>query len=265
MTRPLVHLEVDRGVATITLDSPENRNALSAALRRELRAHLQSAIADPDARVIVLTHTGNVFCAGMDLKEATGAGSAAQGVNEFPEILTTIWRSPTPIVARLAGTARAGGVGIVAACDLAVAADDVRFAFSEVRVGVVPAVISVPVLPRVQPRAAHELFLTGATFDAHRAAAIGLISRAVKPHALDDEVAAICDQLALGAPGALAATKDVLLAYGPDDLDGAFGDMLALSARHFASEEGQEGIRAFREKRPAAWVPDGHPARRAQA
>ena len=260
-TDELVHLDVSRGVATITLDSPANRNALSARLRRELLTHLQTAIDSPAARVIVLTHTGTVFCAGMDLKEAAGADAAGQGVNEFPRILSLLWHSPTPIVARLAGTARAGGVGIVAACDLAVAADDVRFAFSEVRVGVVPAVISVPVLPRVAPRAAHELMLTGEAFDAVRAAAIGLITRAVPADELDAEVAASCDRLALGGPDALAATKQVLLDAHAPGLDASFDAMLALSAHHFASEEGQEGIRAFAEKRAASWVPAENPSR----
>ncbi len=117
----LVHLDTTAGVATITLDSPANRNALSAQLRRELLAHLDTAIADAAARVIVLTHTGPVFCSGMDLKESRGAGAQDQGVNEFPAILERIWTSPTPVLARLAGPARAGGVGLVAACDIAVA------------------------------------------------------------------------------------------------------------------------------------------------
>jgi methylglutaconyl-CoA hydratase len=254
-TDELVHLELVGGVATITLDSPANRNALSAQLRRELLAHLETAIDTPEARVIVLSHTGPVFCAGMDLKEAAGADAATQGVNEFPRILSALWHSPTPVVARLAGTARAGGVGIVAACDLAVAADDVRFAFSEVRIGVVPAVISVPVLPRLSARAAHELMLTGEPFDAARAATIGLITRAVPADQLDAEVAATCDRLALGGPKALAATKQVLLNAHGTDMEAAFDAMLELSAEHFASEEGQEGIRAFAEKRSPNWVP----------
>lgn len=261
MTDELVHLDVHGGVATITLDSPANRNALSAQLRRELLDHLDTAIADPGARVIVLTHTGSVFCAGMDLKEARGGDASAQGVNEFPRILSRLWHAPTPIVARLAGTARAGGVGIVAACDLAIAAEDVRFAFTEVRIGVVPAVISVTVLPRVAPRAAHELLLTGEVFDARRAAEIGLLTAAVPADELDATVADRCAQLALGGPQALAATKQLLLEPRPESVDDHFARMLTLSAQHFASEEGQEGIRAFAEKRPPAWVPADHPAR----
>ncbi len=253
----LVHLDVDGGVATITLDSPANRNALSAQLRRELRDHLLTTVADDAVRVVVLTHTGTVFCAGMDLKESLAAGSSAQGVREFPEILELIWTHPKPVVARLAGPARAGGVGIVAACDIAVAAEQVSFAFTEVRIGVVPAVISVTVLPRLLPRAAHELFLTGETFDAHRAVAVGLINSAVPAERLDDEVRRYTGMLALGAPVALAATKEMLRRPAAASMSEDFDTMLTLSAKHFAGEEGREGMRAFAEKRPASWVPTG--------
>src|SRR4051812_42057419 len=210
MADELVHLDVSRGVGTITLDSPANRNALSAQLRRELLAALDSAIGDDAVRVIVVTHTGPVFCAGMDLKETRGASAGDQGVMEFPAILERIWASPTPVVARLSGPARAGGVGLVAACDIAVAAEDATFAFSEVRIGVVPAVISVTVLSRLLPRAAHELFLTGETFDGSRAVQIGLINSAVPGFDLDSEVGRYVEMLRLGAPGALAATKEML-------------------------------------------------------
>lgn len=250
----LVHLDVAAGVATITLDSPDNRNALSARLRSELLAHLDTAITDPAARVIVLTHTGRVFCSGMDLKEARGAAAADQGVTEVPAILERIWTSPTPVVARVAGPARAAGVGLVAACDIAVAAEDATFAFSEVRIGVVPAVISVTVLPRLSPRAAHELFLTGETFDGRRAAQIGLVNKAVPAAELEAETARFTGMLRLGAPGALAATKELLRSEQPTALDARFAAMQELSARFFAGEEGQEGIRAFAEKRPPSWA-----------
>lgn len=251
----LVHLDVADGVATITLDSPANRNALSAQLRRELAAHLDTAIADDAARVIVLAHTGRVFCSGMDLKESRGAGAQGQGVNEFPAVLERIWTSPTPVLARIAGPARAGGIGLVAACDIAVAAAEATFAFSEVRIGVVPAVISVPVLPRLLPRAAHELFLTGETFDADAAARIGLINSAVPGFDLDAEVNRYVDMLRRGAPGAVAATKELLLRSGPADLSARFAEMGALSARFFAGAEAQEGMAAFAARRPPAWAP----------
>ncbi|OZM74277.1 enoyl-CoA hydratase [Amycolatopsis antarctica] len=251
----LVHYAVTGGVATITLDSPRNRNALSAQLRRELTEGLERAVSDAGVRVIVLDHTGPVFCAGMDLKEARGAGAGDQGVNEFPRILERIWTSPKPVVAKLAGPARAGGVGIVAAADIVVAADTATFAFTEVRIGVVPAIISVTVLPRLHARAAHELFLTGETFDAARAAEIGLINSAVPAERLDDEVRRYTAALALGGPNALAATKELLRTPREPDMATAFERMNALSVGFFASQEGQEGITAFTEKRAPNWVP----------
>ena len=256
MTDELVHYEVSRGVATITLDSPHNRNALSARLRADLRRHLTAAAEDPAARVVVLTHTGPVFCSGMDLKEAGGASAGNQGVNEFPAILEQLWTSPKPVVARLAGPARAGGVGMVAACDIAIAVDTASFAFSEVRIGVVPAVISVTVLPRLLPRPAHELFLTGETFDSARAVEIGLLNRAVPADGLDDEVRRYTDMLALGGPNALAATKRMLQQPRAGTLAEDFADMLELSAQFFGSAEGQEGITAFVQKRKPNWVPE---------
>ncbi|GAB2687616.1 enoyl-CoA hydratase family protein [Saccharopolyspora gloriosae] len=251
----LVHRTVDAGIATITLDSPHNRNALSAQLRRELRDHLAAALAEDTVRVVVLAHTGPVFCAGMDLKESRSADADQQGVRELPELLEALWTSPKPVIAKLAGPARAGGVGIVAACDLAVAADTATFGFSEVRIGVVPAVISLTVLPRLQPRAAHELFLTGENFDAARAVEIGLLNSAVPAESLDAEVARYADLLTRGAPNALAATKELLRRPRAATISEDFDAVLELSASHFASEEGQEGIRAFAEKRPAAWIP----------
>ncbi|USX48509.1 enoyl-CoA hydratase family protein [Lentzea sp. HUAS12] len=253
MAEELVHYEVRRGIATITLDSPHNRNALSSQLRRELREHLTTAAKDDGVRVVVLTHTGPVFCSGMDLKEAAGASAGDQGVNEFPAILEQLWTSPKPVVAALNGPARAGGVGIVAACDIAVADAKATFAFSEVRIGVVPAVISVTVLPRLLPRQAHELFLTGETFDAQRAKEIGLLNAATDD--VEAEVRRYTDMLALGAPTALAATKEMLQQERSTNLGEVFADMLELSARHFGGPEGQEGITAFREKRKPSWVP----------
>ncbi|MFR9729385.1 enoyl-CoA hydratase-related protein [Saccharopolyspora sp. MS10] len=255
MADELVHRTTRSGIATITLDSPHNRNALSAQLRRELREHLTAALAEDPVRMIVLDHTGPVFCAGMDLKESRAAGAGAQGVRELPELLELLWTSPKPVLAKLAGPARAGGVGIVAACDLAVAADSSTFGFSEVRIGVVPAVISLTVLPRLHPRAAHELLLTGENFGAARAVEIGLLNSAVPAEELDAEVARYAGMLVRGAPNALAATKALLRRPRSADIAADFEEVLELSAQHFASEEGQEGIRAFAEKRPASWIP----------
>ena len=246
MTAELVHLAVQSGIATVTLDSPANRNALSTQLQAELYDALERSAGDGSVRAVVLDHTGPVFCAGMDLTEPRNA------VNNFPRILERIWTHPKPVVAKLAGHARAGGIGLTAAADIAVAAHDVTFAFSEVRLGVVPAVISVTVLPRMAPRAAHELLLTGETFDAGRAVAVGLLNSAVPAEQLDAEVDRYTGMLVRGGPEALALTKQLLRASMTSQ---DFGAMLELSAARFVSTEGQEGLRAFAEKRPASWVP----------
>jgi methylglutaconyl-CoA hydratase len=251
----LVHSSTAGGVTTLTLDSPPNRNALSPQLMAELAAGLRAAVEDDAVRVVVLSHAGHVFCSGMDLKATAAAGdSAGMPVSAVPELLTQIWESPKPVVARVGGPARAGGIGLVAACDIAVAGASATFAFTEVRLGVVPAVISVPVLPRLLPRAAHELFLTGEVFGADRAAAIGLVNSAVADEVLDEEVVRYVELLGQGAPGALAATKQLLRRPSTGSMAADFAEMAALSAERFASEEGREGVAAFAEKRRPSWV-----------
>ena len=248
----LVHRVDDDGMATVTLDSPRNRNALSAQLRDELRAHLTDTAADDAVRVVVLDHTGASFCSGMDLKETREQGP---GVHELPELLHLIWTHPKPVIAKVAGSCRAGGVGIVAACDIAVANEGSTFAFSEVRVGVVPAVISVTVLPRLDPRAAQELFLTGEVFTAQRAAQIGLVTAAVAAEDLHNAVGHYVTALGKGAPAALTRTKQLLTEAATAGMDDRFEKMLELSAEFFRSDQAQEGMAAFAEKRAPNWVP----------
>jgi methylglutaconyl-CoA hydratase len=173
-------------------------------------------------------------------------------VREFPDLLQLLWSSPKPVLAAVRGPARAGGVGLLAACDVVVAGASATFGFSEVRLGLVPAVISAVVLPRMLPHVAHRLMLTGEVFDAATAAAGGLVDLAVPDEEVTTALQAQVTALAAGAPAALAETKRLLRARTPD-LD--FAPLLDLSARFFAGEEGQEGIAAFREKRPARWVP----------
>ncbi|WP_142026304.1 enoyl-CoA hydratase-related protein [Blastococcus colisei] len=247
----VVQVDVLRGVATLTLDSPANRNALSRAMRAQLRAELSEALADDAVRAVVLDHTGRVFCSGMDLAEAAGGSVQDQGVREFPDLLELIWSSPKPVVAVVRGPARAGGVGLLAACDIVVAGASATFAFSEVRLGLVPAVISAVVRPRMVPHVAHRLMLTGQVFDADTAVVGGLVDLVVPDADVDAEVRAQLVHLTAGAPAALAETKRLLRAGTALEFD----ELLDLSARFFASEEGQEGIASFREKRPARWVP----------
>lgn len=251
----LVQSETAVGVTTLTLDSPTNRNALSTALMEELVTGLAAAVADPAVRVIVLTHTGPVFCAGADLKETSAAFTAGTiPAGRMGDVLAAIWESPKPVVARVGGPARAGGLGLIAAADLAIAATDATFAFTEVRLGVIPAVISATVLPRLAPRAAAELFLTGETFTGVRAAEIGLVTAAVPAGELDATVARYVSALVRGAPGALAGTKELLRRGGAAIRD-ELSDLSAESVRYFTSEEGREGVRSFVEKRDPHWIP----------
>lgn len=254
----LVRREVSGGVATITLDSPRNRNALSVRLLGDLEDRLNGALADETVRVIVLTGAGPVFCAGADLKEqriAPGDAHEAPVTASFPEIMSLIWESPKPVVCRLNGTARAGGLGLVAACDFAIAPDSASFAFTEVRLGVVPAMISVTVLRRLDPRAAAEYLLTGEVFDAARAQEIGLLTRAVPEKDLDETVAHYTGMLLRGGPEALALTKQLVRTVPTLPVEEGMRRMARLSAERFASAEGREGIAAFAEKRPPSWVP----------
>jgi methylglutaconyl-CoA hydratase len=246
---------VGRGVATLTLDSPANRNALSQAMRTELRSALAGALADSSVRVILLDHTGRVFCSGMDLAESAGGAAQDQGVRELPALLDALWSSPKPVVAVVRGPARAGGIGLLAACDVVVAASGATFGFTEVRIGVVPAVISAVVLPRMAPNAAHRLMLTGEVFDARTALGAGLVDLVATAEEIDACVSGQVTALAAGAPRALAETKRVLRAARSAPPGERFPELLALSAQFFASDEGQEGMAAFREKRPARWVP----------
>jgi methylglutaconyl-CoA hydratase len=252
----LIRHEVRRGVATITLDSPDNRNALSTALIGSLLSALDAAAGDPSVRVVVLSHTGPVFCSGADLKETAAAVATGQlPAARLGAVLEKIWSSAKPVVARVAGPARAGGLGLIAAADVAICAREATFAFSEVRIGVIPAVISATVLPRLAPRAAAEYYLTGNQFDGVRAAEIGLVTQAVAIEELDATVSAYTASLVRGAPGALAGAKDLLRRPPAITLGDEIAELTALSVAYFGSAEGIEGIAAFRAKRDASWVP----------
>jgi len=248
-----VRYEVTESVATITLDAPQRRNALSAPVLAELGAHLDAAQADHSVRSVVLTHTGTVFSSGMDLTTVADVPAEQQPIVAFPALLQRIWRFEKPVIAKVRGKARAGGIGLIAASDIAVAVPEADFAFTEVRLGLVPAVISVPILPRLLPRAVLELFLTGETFDAARAREIGLLNGVVDD--LDAEVSRYTGMLRMCEPNALAATKAMV---GRDRTGVAMADDFAamgqLSARHFASVEAQEGIAAFSAKRVPRWA-----------
>ena len=248
----LVHYSVDRSIATITLDSPANRNALSARLVGELSAHLASAAADQAVRAIVLTHTGTVFCAGADLKEQSGEGGPQAGTARMLDLLRTIVELPKPVIARLDGAVRAGGIGIVGACDIALASANTSFAFTEVRLGLAPAIISLTTLGRLTERAASRYYLTGETFGADVAAQIGLVTGA--PADLDADLGRVLDALRKCSPQGLAETKPVTTQGVRAAITERGTAVQELSARLFGSEEAREGMLAFLQKRPPRWA-----------
>jgi methylglutaconyl-CoA hydratase len=250
----LVRLEIDRGLATLTLDSPHNRNALSAGLIADLRDGLAAATDDDPVRVVLLTHTGPVFCSGADLKETAAASAGDLPAARLGEVLAAVWECPKPVVVRIGGPARAGGLGLVAAADIAVCADDVTFAFTEVRLGVIPAIISATVLRRLTSRAATELYLTGEPFDAVRAAAAGLVTHAVPRAELDEVVERYASSLLRGGPQALVAAKALTRRPMSANIRDDLAELTDLSVRFFTSGEGREGVRAFAEKRDPAWL-----------
>ncbi|MGA5519907.1 enoyl-CoA hydratase family protein [Streptomyces pseudogriseolus] len=234
-----------RGVETLSLDAPERRNALSAALVADLAAALTDGGKDTGVRAVVLTHTGNTFSAGADLRDPP-APEALVG------LLRQIVELPKPVVARVTGHVRAGGLGLLAACDIAVASRAATFAFTEVRIGVAPAVISLPLLPRTDPRALARYYLTGERFDADEAARTGLLTAAGDD--VDEVLAPVLDGLRRSAPEALAETKRLLTARVLETFDRDADALTALSARLFASAPAREGMTAFLERRDPEWV-----------
>nr|WP_197972575.1 MULTISPECIES: enoyl-CoA hydratase family protein [Streptomyces] len=234
-----------RGVETLTLDSPANRNALSAALVGELADALADSAKDGDVRAIVLTHTGTTFCAGADLRDPPDPDALVGLLRRIVEL-------PKPVVARVTGHVRAGGLGLLAACDIAAASGTATFAFTEVRIGVAPAVISLPLLPRTDPRALARYYLTGERLDAAEAARIGLLTATGDD--ADAVLEPILDGLRRSSPQALAETKRLLTAKVLQTFDRDAAELTALSARMFASADAREGMTAFLERRDPPWV-----------
>lgn len=247
-----VHYALDRAIATITLDSPQNRNALSAALVGELSLHLQTAADDDSVRAVVLTHTGSVFCAGADLKEQVGEGGPQEGTRRMVALLRQIVELPKPVVARVDGAVRAGGVGLVGACDIAIARRGVSFALTEVRLGLAAAMITLTLLTRMTERGAARYMLTGETFGADAAVTAGLLTAAADD--LDAEMDALCTAFRACSPQGLAAAKPLLTRAVRQEFAERADEMQALSARLFASEEAREGMLAFLQKRPPRWA-----------
>ncbi len=249
--------EVRGAAAWITLNRPEKRNALSGTLVREIHEHLGVAAADEGVRCIVVTGAGRAFCSGMDLQSPPGQGAPGERPIPFDALLCAIWECPKPVIAAVNGPAFAGGLGLVGASDIVVSAKSAVFSFSEVRLGLVPALISAVCVPRMGPHHAMRLILTGERFDAEAALRYGLVHRSVPAEELASAVAGEIEAIALGGPQAVIECKKLVRtqAGGPRERD--FSRLAALSEAMFQSEEGREGMAAFLEKRKPRWVANG--------
>jgi enoyl-CoA hydratase/carnithine racemase len=249
VTAELVHVAHRDFVRTLTLDSPANRNALSAQLLDELANGLRDAAADPTVRAMVLTGTGNVFSSGADLSERDRSLPS-----RLPEIFETIRTAGQPVIAKVNGHARAGGLGLIAVSDMAVASSESTFAFSEVRVGVAPAMILVPALRVADPRFLAQVTLTGERFSATAAGQAGLLSAVVDGEGeLDRWVERAVDAILRSAPGAVAATKELLANLPGREWSHSVARAQERSAELFAGAEASEGMDAFLNKRTPSW------------
>ena len=241
-----------RGVVTLTLNRPERHNALSEALLDALQARLDALAQDGSARVVVLTGAGSSFCAGADIAEMRSASPGRLG-----RVLASLDALPMPSVARVQGNAFGGALGLIGACDIALGSAEIKLAFSEVRLGIVPAMIAPYVVRAVGARTARRLFLTAERFTGEEAARLGLLHEAMPSGSLDDRMATVVDQLLLGGPQAQAEAKRLVSSVaGRDPLrDAGIGrETEAWINRLRASAEGQEGLTAFLEKRPPGWT-----------
>ncbi|GAB2639447.1 enoyl-CoA hydratase family protein [Prescottella soli] len=261
MTDRRVRYDVADGAATLTLDSPHNRNAISTLLVEQLRQALADAAADDGVRAVVLTHTGGTFCAGADLSEASAAADAdpaelaAARTRQMTELLRAIVELPKPVIGRIDGHVRAGGMGLIGACDVVVAGPDSTFALTEARLGLAASIISLTVIPRLTSRAAGRYFLTAEKFGPHEAEAIGLISEAVQDS--KEAVRELVATLRACSPQGLAESKKLTTMRMVADFDRYAEGLAAQSARLFGSEEAVEGMTAFLQKRPPRWAVEG--------
>jgi enoyl-CoA hydratase/methylglutaconyl-CoA hydratase len=244
----LVHLSVADSVATITLDSEHNRNALSKQLVTELVAHLTTANAESTAKAILIRSAGTVFCSGADLTEAT-SGGMVDGAKAIVDLQRQIATAQKPVVVELGGPVRAGGLGIVGAADIVIAAESVTFQLTEVRLGLAAAVISISLIPRFTDRAAADLILTARKFDATEAVAVGLITRAVPDKDLAGEVTAVLTDLGKAYPQGLRESKKILNRDLVARIDALGDEVAAKSAELFGSDEAREAMTAFLNKK----------------
>lgn len=261
MSTPSVLTEIGAGgIATITFNRPDLHNAIDESVIQQFQAALRRVAADAAARVVVIAGNGKSFCAGADLNWMKRTAGYTEEQNyrdalEFTEILALLDGMPKPTIARVHGPAYGGGVGIVSCCDIAIGTPEAAFAFSEVRLGLIPAMISPYVVAVIGERYARRYMLTAERIDAAEALRIGLLHETCAAGELDARIAAVVDQCLRGGPASIASSKALIAAVAHGPIDQAKRDYTArMIAATRASDEGKEGIAAFLEKRRPAWT-----------
>lgn len=252
-----LQLAYDGGIATVTLNRPDKRNAISYELVQELLAAFE-AVAKSEARVLVLTGAGKAFCSGMDLENLKSliGRSPEQSVEDsrtMARLFRTLYEFPMPTIAAVNGTAVAGGTGLATLCDFTLAIPEAKFGYTEVRIGFVPAIVSTFLLRQVGEKIARDLLLTGRLFDAEEALRIGLITEIVPAEALMKRTAELAGQLMENSPGSLLYTKRLLSAAARAELDAQIDAAVRENAAIRSTPDFREGITSFLEKRKPKW------------
>ncbi len=246
------------GVRTLTLNRPERRNALTPEMQRELIAAFESAAADDGVRVVVLAGAGEGFCAGLDLAVLQGLAEKGPeeheaGARRIARLFRMLYELPKPTIARVHGAAIAGGTGLATMCDFTIATPGAKFAYTEARIGFVPAVVSAFLVLQVGEKRARDLLLTARVFGAEEAKALGLVNEVVEDAGLDGRVSELAGALMANSPESLSATKRLLAAQNKFWLDSAMEEAMKANAESRGTHDFLEGVQAFLEKRKAVW------------
>ena len=258
----MIEIEVRDGLGWVTLNRPEVRNALSGELMEAIGEAIDAHVADASVRALVITGAGKAFCAGADLRSMSTARQAADKDNRSDShrmgaLFHRVAACPKPVLARVNGPAIGGGVGLMAACDIVIAAETTRFQFSEVRLGIVPAVISPFCIRRLGPTVAKRLFMTGEPVSARQALEYHLVDVVAADGQLDTELQRVTSDLRKAGPTALVAAKELVDTVCRLGIDGSLDYTAEMIARLRVSDEAAEGFSAFLEKRPPKWAIDG--------
>ena len=269
MAYQFIHTRREGPIEHLTLNRPDVRNAFNEQVMQELTAWAAAVGADKAVRVVVLAGAGSAFCAGADLTWMARMASYTHEENvrdaaTMASMYSAIDRLPIPLIGRIHGAALGGGAALAAVCDIVVADEHAVFGFTEVKLGIVPAVVSPYVLAKIGTSAARELFLTGTRFGAARAREIGLVHAVVAVDQMDRRVADYVQEILSAAPGAIAAVKELLKQVAGRPAQGTIGLMPDTIAAWRSSAEAQEGMRAFLEKRTARWNVSANPDRQSR-